>query len=115
MGMLGGWCKVGRLIQTYCTFFAFFLQLAILIVSGTLLLTPYAKTCWGSLQPTSGINRMWTMHDDFMMSVGLWATQFIWMFIFVFIGLCGAFRGEKNSNDGQIELSTGHENGKNLE
>jgi len=95
MGILGGWNKCGRITQTYCSFVACFLQLAVLISCGAMLITPYAFTCYGSMQPTFTKDSMWTMHDDYLTVLILWATQFIWMFIFFVIGMCGAFRVEK--------------------
>ena len=95
MGILGGWNKIGRITQTYCSFVACFLQFAVLIACGTMLITPYAFTCYGSMQPTFTKDSMWTMHDDYLTVLILWATQFIWMFIFFVIGMCGAFRVEK--------------------
>ena len=95
LGIWGGWSAIGRVSQTYCTFLACTFQLAILIVCATMLFTPYAKMCYTSLYPTAGEeNGLWTMHDDYMTVVTLWGTQFVWVFVFLFIGLCGAVRSE---------------------
>lgn len=106
LGIWGGWSSVGRVAQTYFTFFAFLFQMAILIACGTMLFTPYAMSCYTSLFPTAGRpdvggttsgSSLWTMHDDYIMVIGLWASQWIWLFIFLVIGLCGAFRSEGQS------------------
>jgi len=98
LGIWGGWSAIGRISQTYCTLLAFFFQLAILIACGTMLFTPYATTCYRSLMPTVSPTALWTMHDDYVMVVTLWGTQFIWVFIFAVIGLCGAVRSEKTDD-----------------
>jgi len=109
LGIWGGWSAIGRISQTYCTLLAFFFQLAILIACGTMLFTPYATTCYRSLMPTVSTcyrslmptvspTELWTMHDDYVMVVTLWSTQFIWVFIFAVIGLCGAVRSEKTDD-----------------
>ena len=98
LGIWGGWSAIGRISQTYCTLLAFFFQLAILIACGTMLFTPYAITCSRSLMPTVSPTELWTMHDDYVMVLTLWGTQFIWVFIFAVIGLCGAVRSEKTDD-----------------
>ena len=100
LGIWGGWSAIGRISQTYCTFLTFFFQLAILIACGTMLFTPYARTCYSSLHPTDGLDvrGLWTMHDDYIMVITLWGTQFLWVFIFAVIGLCGAVRSEKTDD-----------------
>ena len=55
LGIWGGWSAIGRISQTYCTFLTFFFQLAILISCATMLFTPYAKTCYASLFPTTSV------------------------------------------------------------
>lgn len=77
--------------------------MAILIACATMLFTPYALQCYSSLFPTttrpdvgvSNAGSLWTMHDDYLMVVGLWGSQFIWLFIFLVIGLCGAYKSEE--------------------
>lgn len=95
LGIWGGWSVFGRISQTFCTFIAFAFQLAILIVCATMLFTPYARMCYTSLYPTDRRNPLWSMHDDYISVIGLWATQFIWAFVFLCIGLCGAVSSEK--------------------
>ena len=106
LGIWGGWSPVGRMSQTYCTFLAFTFQLVILIVCGTMLFTPFAKTCYSSLFPTAGDYSMWTMHDDYIMVVVLWGTQFIWLFIFACIGLCGAVKSEETEKTAEANKQT---------
>ena len=94
LGVWGGWSIVGRIAQTYCTFIACLLQFAIFISCATMLFTPYAQKCYSSMFPTNGRDTLWTMHDDYMLVIGLWGSQFFLMFIFLVIGLCGAYRSE---------------------
>lgn len=102
LGIWGGWSAFSRVAQTYFTIFTCLFQLAILLTCSTMLFTPYALQCYTSLFPTAGGFAedktgftLWTMHDDYVMIIVLWASQFIWMFIFFFIGMCGAYRSEK--------------------
>ena len=99
LGIWGGWSAIGRISQTYCTFLTFLFQLAVLITCSTMLFTPYAKTCFASLYPTSSVGEYWTMHDDYNMVLVLWGTQWLWLFIFGIIGLCGAFRSSDRKID----------------
>lgn len=68
-GMLGGWRSHERIAATYCGFFSFLFQLIISIVSTLMILTPFAMSCFASMQPTG--DGMWTMHDDYTMIIGL--------------------------------------------
>ena len=99
LGIWGGWSTLGRVAQAYFNIFTCLFQLAILLTCSTMLFTPYALQCYTSLFPTAGGFAddstgftLWTMHDDYVMIITLWATQFIWLFIFFVIGMCGAYR-----------------------
>jgi len=101
LGIWGGWSAFSRVAQTYFNIFTCMFQLAILFTCSAMLFTPYAMQCYTSLFPTAGGFSddstgftLWTMHDDYVMIIVLWASQFIWMFIFFFIGMCGAYRSE---------------------
>jgi hypothetical protein len=101
LGIWGGWSAFSRVAQTYFNIFTCMFQLAILFTCSAMLFTPYAMQCYTSLFPTAGGFAddstgftLWTMHDDYVMIIVLWASQFIWMFIFFFIGMCGAYRSE---------------------
>jgi len=105
LGIWGGWSALSRVAQTYFNIFTCLFQLAILITCGTMLFTPYAMQCYTSLFPTAGGFSdhstgfsLWTMHDDYVMIITLWGTQFIWLFVFFFIGMCGAYRSEPGNN-----------------
>lgn len=91
VGIWGGWSPAARIAQTYVSFIAFLFQLAVFVTCATMLFTPYAKICARSLTPTSAKDTFWTMHDDYYMVFGLWASQLFWMFAFLVIGLCGAY------------------------
>jgi hypothetical protein len=91
---IGTWRKYVRIFQVYCNIFTCVFQLVILIVSGALLFTKYAAFCGKSVIRTAGWVQ-WTMKDDYDMTIMLWATQFIWMFIFFCCGLCSAHKSEK--------------------
>ena len=82
----GTWRHRARIFSVYCTFFSCLFQFAVLVTSGVFLFTPFAMFCAGSLVQTAGKGIQWTMADDYATTVTLWATQFIWMFVFLFIG-----------------------------
>ena len=88
----GTWRASSRIFSVYCTFFSCLFQFAILVTSGVLLFTPYARMCGYSLTKTFSDSFMWTMRDDYSTVVTLWATQFIWMFVFVCFGMCSAMK-----------------------
>ena len=85
----GTWRHRARIFSVYCTFFSCLFQFAVLVTSGVFLFTPFAKLCASSTVWTA---YQWTMGDDYATTVTLWATQFIWMFVFLFIGLCSAMK-----------------------
>ena len=85
---IGTWRWRARVFSTYCTYISCVTQFIILIVSGTMLFTPYAMMCSTSLTKTAGEKVSWHSADDFYMLVWLWATQWIWMFVFVFAAMC---------------------------
>ena len=83
---IGTWRYRARVFSTYCTYVSCFVQFLILIVSGTMLFTPYAMTCSTSLKKTLGADISWHIADDWYALTVLWATQWIWMFVFVCAG-----------------------------
>ena len=91
---IGTWRWRARVFSTYCTFVSCCVQFIILIVSGTMLFTDYASMCARSLTSTAG-TLQWTTSDDWQQIVTLWATQFVWMFIFVCVGMCQQYREMK--------------------
>jgi len=90
LGIWGGWSALSRVAQTYFNIFTCLFQLAILITCGTMLFPTAGEQSTGFT--------LWTMRDDYVMIITLWGTQFIWLFVFFFIGMCGAYRSEPGNN-----------------
>jgi hypothetical protein len=80
---IGTWRYRARIFSTYCTYVSCFVQFIILIVSGTMLFTPYSMMCATSLEKTMGNTISWHVADDWYSMTVLWATQWVWMFVFV--------------------------------
>lgn len=82
---IGVWFYRYRFCSFYCTFFSFFLQLIVLIVTASLLFTKYNAVC--SLSTTNTYeNFRWTMRDDFTMTLSLFSISWILLFVFVCFG-----------------------------
>lgn len=85
---IGTWRWRARVFSTYCTYVSCFVQFIILIVSGTMLFTPYSSMCATSLVKTMGSSISWHVADDWYAVTMLWATQWVWMFVFVCAAMC---------------------------
>ena len=88
---IGTWRWRARVFSTYCTYVSCFVQFIILIVSGTMLFTPYSMMCSTSLVKTAG-DFSWHVADDWYAVTMLWATQWVWMFVFVCAAMCQQYR-----------------------
>ena len=91
---IGTWRWRARVFSTYCTYVSAAIQFIILLVSGSMLFTPYASMCARSMTKTKGPFISWSMADDYQSIVAIWSIQFIWMFIFVCVGMCQQYRGK---------------------
>ena len=89
---IGTWRYRWRVCSVYCTFAVCMFQFVILIATGAMMFTKYNAVCMRSMTETMGRGNMWTMADDFYMTVSLWIISFITMFAFVCCGLCSAMR-----------------------
>ena len=89
---IGTWRWRARVFSTYCTYVSCFVQFIILIVSATMLFTPYTMMCATSLEKTMGDGISWHIADDWYAIVVLWATQWVWMFVFVCAAMCQQYR-----------------------
>ena len=61
-----------------------------LIASGTMMFTDYAKMCSRSIVNTANGNNLWTMADEYNVTVSLWATSWVMMLVIVPIGMVSA-------------------------
>ena len=91
---IGAWRWRARVFSTYCTYISCFVQFIILIVSSTMLFSPYSRMCGRSMLKTAG-HFEWRMTDDMGMIVYLWATQWVWMFVFLCAGMCQQYKATK--------------------
>ena len=87
---IGAWRWRARVFSTYCTYCACVFQFLIMIVSGIFLYTDYAVMCASSTVKVagSGPTADWMMADDYAGMTGIWGTQFILIFFFLFVGMC---------------------------
>ena len=87
---MGAWFWMVRAFSLYCTYFACLFQFIMLIASGTMMFTDYAKMCGRSIVKTAGADDLWTMADEYNSTVSLWATSWIMMLVIVPIGMVSA-------------------------
>ena len=88
--VMGAWFWMVRAFSLYCTYFACLFQFIMLIASGTMMFTDYAKMCGRSIVKTAGADDLWTMADEYNSTVSLWATSWIMMLVIVPIGMVSA-------------------------
>lgn len=57
--------------------------------------TKYNAVCMRSMVKTYGEHMIWTMADDWYVTISLWIVSFFAMMFFCCCGLCQAFRPKK--------------------
>ena len=62
---IGTWRWRARVFSTYCTYVSCSVQFIILLVSGSMLFTPYAGMCARSITKTNGPELLWSVADDY--------------------------------------------------
>ena len=92
---VGVWRYRWRFCSVICTAATCLIQLVLSIVVGALMFTKYNAVCMRSMVKTYGENMIWTMADDWYVTISLWIVSFFAMMFFCCCGLCQAYAPPK--------------------